>query len=332
MSEEPEVSTAVKVRRYVAIGLIALLILFMFVLPIIGINPYSDAFSSSNRYYQYLQSGDKDLFANQYAYEWATRHRSYYDPTLTIEGAHKLGEQLYDALHNKGVSFMKMLTLMPDLMRYEDAPSAARVAVAVILYFFFFAILLFAVAAIPMTLFNKSKVFHILLLVFSMIVGMIFLFFGICGPIAVMASEGSLKVSPVNVGAASILIPVLSLAALIVYKRAKKPRPAPVVNNYYSQQNYQPQYPPQNYQPQYPPQNYQPQYPPQNYQPQYPPQNYQPQYPPQNYGQPYPQQDYRQPYPQQEAESEPALWTCQVCGAKNPSTSMFCPNCGTEKE
>ena len=202
------------VRRLISIILIAFLLVFLFWPSIIRLNGQSDAFDSYYHIYLKYGKANRDLFAEQFAAKEGMG--------LSHDDAYALGQSFFMVLLQEGASFQKVVSLTPDLLRYMNAPSGTVTFFRTALYILFYGIIALAAAAILMSLFGKSKVFHILLLVISILAGSFFMFMGMLGPGLVQAVANGEGASPVGVGLASILIPVFALAALILYRRPKK--------------------------------------------------------------------------------------------------------------
>lgn len=219
---------SVRIRRYVAVGLMLLSILMLFWPSIVKINGKSDAFDA---YTSRMKALGKADFARQFAQEW--KYSFDYIGALEVSEAQMreaedVGRGFYDFLMKDGytLSYLKACLFFPKLIRYAHIDAAIPLVTSILLWLGFSLLLLLAVGAILMMLFNKPKVFNILHVVFSFLIATVFLFLGLCGPIMTVA-DSSVKIAPVYPGAAAVLLPLFSLAALIVYKRIRVKKAAP---------------------------------------------------------------------------------------------------------
>ena len=180
--------TSVKIRRYVAIGLILLSILTMFWPSVIRINGNSDAWGSLTAD---MRASGRELYGYRYANDWKSHLERYSDRRASeseYQEAVEVGRECYDFLLDDGynASFFRLRSFIPKLMKYSPDSDAQIISVVIsaVLNSLFFMILLFALAAIPMMLFNKSKVFSILHVVFTFLAASILLLAGLAGLIA----------------------------------------------------------------------------------------------------------------------------------------------------
>ncbi len=165
----------------------------------------------------------------------------------------------------------------------SDSDEAAfGVAMAVLLNISFWSLLVIGIGAMVLYFFNKTRALGIVFTVLAFLNSLyvIIMLAGFKG------MDGDITVP----GASMFLIPMFALAACIVYKRTATKKAAPAnpqpVNNYAQPMNGQ-------------------------------------------WSQPQPvNNQWSQPQPQQ---AETSLWTCPVCGAKNPTSAGFCASCGTKQ-
>ena len=314
---------SVTIRRFVAVGLMLLSILMLFWPSVIRINGESDAWGSLTE--QMRESG-KRQYGFRYANDWRSHQERYSDRRVSesdYREAVEVGRESYDFLldDSYNASFFRLRSFLPKLIKYSPDSDAQVISVVIsaVLNTLFFTILLFALASIPMMLFNKSKVFNILHVVFTFLTASVLLLAGLTGLIAKNIPDTGIEVSPINPGIATFLLPAFSLAALIVYKRVRVKKAAPV-----SQQPVYAQ-PPVSQQPVYA----------------------QP-------STPQPVEDAprnlwtcttcgaknvasarfcetcgAENVPPKAPENGP--WTCPVCGAENVASARFCEMCGTKR-
>ncbi len=161
----------VKIRRFVAIGLVALTILFLFWPSIINLNAKSDAWENATDRMKLLgRSGFADEFARDYVLYRNNSYHSYTDSEVSeseYRDAVNAGRECYDVFMKDGkLSFLKVCTFTPKMLKYAHIDEAAPIIAGMLLWMMFAMLLLFAIAAILMMLFNKSKAFNVLLVVF----------------------------------------------------------------------------------------------------------------------------------------------------------------------
>ena len=223
---------------------------------------------------------------------------------------------------------------LDSLMEMADEGGTALKIVSIVLNILLYGMLAFGALAILMYLLGKNRVFGVLHTILAFLVALVFI------GIVILANIGAAKDSHIEgdilaVGISSIAMPLLALAACIVYKRDKKGAAAvqaPV-------EPFTPASAPQ------PPVN--PQWAAQ--QPRAPRQPHngawndasgwgqEPKAPRQDArndasGWGRQQNDAFAPAQPQPPQAEVPTWTCPVCGTKNPTTTAFCPNCGTKQE
>ena len=212
------------------------------------------------------------------------------------------------------------------LMEMSDEGATALKIVSIVLNILLYGMLALGALAILMYLLGKNRVFGVLHTILAFLVALAFI------GIVILANIGAARDSRIEgdilaVGIGSVLMPLFALAACIVYKRDKKgaaPVEAPV-------QTFAPTTAPQQ------PVNPWASAPQQPSNPQWGAQ--QPSNP--QWGAQQPRQgawsdvsgwgEQPQSAPQQ-PQAEVPTWTCPVCGTKNPTTTAFCPNCGTNQE
>lgn len=285
-------SKSVVIRRYVAIGLTLLTILFLFWPSVIIINRDSDAWEPITKY---TRKYNREEYSRLFSDDWAKEYRRH--STVSAEDmklAKEAGLEVYDLMEDDdyNASIFRLRGFVPKLMRFagdEDGEILSS-AFTIILNSLFFTLIGLAVASALMMLFNQSRVFGILHVVLAFLTAAAFLVLGLSGVIAKNAASSHITISPVYPGAATFLLPAFALAAVIVYKRVKPgkaalkaavPDPQPVhTQQTFSQQPINPMW------------------------------NQQP----------------AEAQPQTEAN-----WTCPSCNANNPASDGFCSYCGTKR-
>lgn len=219
---------SVQIRRFVAIGLTLLSILFLFW-------PSAAAIGREARknaeFGQMVGQTDAEglasvkgiLYKDSGGYNEVEKY-----PELT-EKAERSFLSFFHAIRDGKLSFFDVRTIatallgtMADVARVAKPktgsfsglspaiPTAAVIAVNVL----FFLMIAFAVGSVLMMLFNRSRVFGVLLTVFAFLFAGIILMF----VLAIPDDHGTKVFLP---GASLFLLPICSLAACIVYKRVK---------------------------------------------------------------------------------------------------------------
>lgn len=224
-----ERSTAV--RRWIAIALTLLSILSLFWPAAAALNREA---ASGSEFAAMIGKTDEEGLASvkEFLYKDSGGYREVEAfPELT-EKAERSFLDFYHAVGDGALSFFDVRTVaaallgtMADIVRVAQPksgsfagispaiPTAANVAVNVL----FYGMIVFGVLAVLMMLFNKSRVFGVLLTVIA------FLFAGVVLMllIAIPDDHGVKAFTP---GASLFLLPICSLLACIVYKRVKPPK------------------------------------------------------------------------------------------------------------
>ena len=219
---------SVQIRRFVAIGLTLLSILCLFWPSAVAIS--SEA-SKTEEFAQLVGLSDAEglnavkdiLYQDNGGYNEVEKY-----PELT-EKAERSFLAFFRAIRDGKLSYFDVRTIatsllgtMADVIRvakpqsgsFSNLSPAIPTAGSVTVNVLFFLMIAFGVGSVLMMLFNKSRVFGVLLTVLAFLFAGIMLMF-----LLVIPDDHGVKV--LLPGASLFLLPVCSLAACIVYKRVK---------------------------------------------------------------------------------------------------------------
>ena len=308
------------IRRFIAMGLTLLALLFMFWPAIASVKAEErhEYIEAQEWWKEYKKEHKKSEMINEAV-------EGFMDDGFSKSDAKKAANASYtvqDISDNTDYSLAQLRSLYSasatlyalyekyNRNRYYSSSDSDRaafgVAMAVLLNISFWSLLVIGIGAMVLYFFNKTRALGIVFTVLA--------FLNSLYVIIMLAGINEMKGDITVPGASMFLIPMFALAACIVYKRTATKKAAPArayapanpqpVNNYAQPMNgqwAQPQ----------PAGN-------QWSQPQPRPVN--------NYA----QQPANNPWEQPQRTAEEPTWFCPACGAKNPKSAGFCSNCGTK--
>lgn len=231
---EKKKTGALLIRRFIAIGLTALTILFLFFPAVLVMNQadkqIADFKEAADHVSQQISaeelSKEKDQLSDLFKEVLKSSEFSGLESSQEVLKSFKL---IFLAMRNLNISAFEARTIVVESMRlYEKAakanpndsefsgvPTGLFPAVRIIVNVLFFGTIVLALASMVMMFFNRSRVFGILHVI------LIFLLTGIMAIVPISFMTNSSAVSPVLPGLSLFLLPIFSLAAVIVYKRNK---------------------------------------------------------------------------------------------------------------
>ncbi len=270
------------IRRFIAIGLTLLAILFMFLPAIAAVDSdhYDDAVEEWKEWKEYK----KDHSKSEMIKDATESYKDYYD--MSTSDAKRMANAAYTANNIESRpnfslaqlrTYFSALTTEFTLIEKNGSISFLDsdyvgfvVAMAILLNLTFWPMLIFGIGAMVLYFFNKTRALGVVFAVFAFLNALVVIIF-----LAVSKSKEGSITAP---GAMMFLMPMFALASCIVYQRSKPAKKGRLAAQPMNNQWTQPQ--------------------------------------------------ANNQWAQQPAE---AVWTCPVCGGKNPVTAGFCANCGTKQ-
>ena len=225
---------ALLIRRFIAIGLTALSILFLFFPAVLVMN------REEKQIAKFKEAAD--LVSQQVNMDELQREKEDLAElfkevlkTSEFKGLESSSEALrsfkliFLAMRNLNISAFEARTIVVESLRlyekaakanpndseFRDVPIGIFPAVRIIVDVLFFGAIVLALASMVMMFFNRSRVFGVLYVI------LIFLLTGIMAIVPISFMTNSSSVSPILPGLSLFLLPIFSLAAVIVYKRNK---------------------------------------------------------------------------------------------------------------